>query len=164
MISSLPKEMKVRHTDPSDHPKIINVMEDWWNGRDLTYMVPKLFLVHFCDTSFIIEKDTELIAFLIGFLSPSRKTEGYIHFAGVHPEYRNIGIGEYIYGCFSQICIENERKIIRACTSPVNRGSIAFHTKIGFEIEKGNSVIDGVQVVLDYNKSSDPKVLFKKII
>ena len=164
MAFNLPKEMKVRHTDPSDHPKIINVMEDWWNGRDLTYMLPRLFLVHFCNTSFIIEKDKKLIAFLVGFFSPSRKSEGYIHFAGIHPEYGSKGIGAYLYNCFSQICLENKRNIIRACTSPVNKGSIVFHTKIGFEIEKGNAVIDGVQVTLDYNKSNDPKVLFKKAL
>ncbi len=164
MISNLPKELKTRKSDPSDHPKIIKVMEDWWNGRDLTFMLPRLFLVHFCDTSFIVEKENELIAFLVGFLSPNRKSEGYIHFVGVHPECRNSGIGAYLYGRFFQICIENQYNIVRSCTSPVNTGSIVFHTKIGFEIENGNSVVDGVQVTLDYNKPNDPKVLFKKTL
>jgi ribosomal protein S18 acetylase RimI-like enzyme len=156
--------MRVRYADPSDHAGIIAVMKEWWGGRDLSYMVPKLFLTHFRDTSFIVDKDAELIAFLIGFLSPSQTSEGYIHFAGVHPEHRSVGIGAYLYDRFSQLCIENSRSTIRACTSPVNRGSITFHTKIGFEIEKGNSIVDGVQVTLDYNKPDDPKVLFKKTI
>ena len=124
-------------------------------------MLPKLFLIHFNNTSFIVEKRDELIAFLIGFLSPAKPKEGYIHFVGVHPDYRGSGIGEYLYNRFFTICTENSRDTIRACTSPVNKGSIEFHKKIGFEISKGNSEIEGIQVTLDYNKPNDPKVLFE---
>ena len=124
-------------------------------------MLPKLFLIHFNNTSFVIEKRDELIAFLIGFLSPAKPMEGYIHFAGVHPEYRGIGIGEYLYNKFFKICKESSRNIIKACTSPVNKGSIEFHKKIGFNISRGNAEIDGIQVTLNYNKPDDPKVLFE---
>jgi ribosomal protein S18 acetylase RimI-like enzyme len=124
-------------------------------------MLPRLFLVHFCNTSFIIEKDNNLIAFLVGFLSPARANEGYIHFVGVHPQYRGVGLGRYLYNGFFRICKENDRNIIRACTSPVNKGSIAFHRKLGFAIEEGDAEIDGIQVTLDYNKPDDPKVLFE---
>ena len=98
---------------------------------------------------------------MIGFRSPSIANEGYIHFAGVHPDYRGIGIGEFLYDRFFGICKENGRNIIKACTSPVNKESIEFHRKIGFNISKGNAEIDGIQVTLDYNKSDDPKVLFE---
>ena len=124
-------------------------------------MLPKLFLIHFCNTSFVIEKDDELTAFLIGFLSPSRTNEGYIHFAGVHPDYRGIGIGKLLYERFFEMCKENGRNTIRACTSPMNTGSIIFHKKMGFNVLKGNAEIDGVQVTLDYNRPNDPKVLFE---
>ncbi len=164
MISKLPKDIIIRNSKPSDHHRIINVLKDWWGGRDLTWMLPKLFLNHFCDTSFIIERDDELIAFLIGFLSQSNADEGYIHFAGVHPDYRSIGIGEYLYEQFYKACKENKRDTIRACTSPVNKGSIEFHKKIGFQIEQGNSKFDGISVTLDYNQPNDPKVLFIKKI
>jgi len=124
-------------------------------------MLPKLFLVHFSNTSFVIENDKELIAFLIGFLSPSRTNEGYIHFAGVHPDFRGIGIGAYLYERFFRICKENGRNTIKACTSPVNKESIEFHKKIGFNISVGDAEIDGIQVTLDYNKPGDTKVLFE---
>jgi len=164
MISKLPKDITIRNSEPSDHHRIITVLKDWWDGRDLTWMLPKLFLIHFCDTSFIIERDDELIAFLIGFLSQSNTDEGYIHFAGVHPDYRNIGIGEYLYEQFYKVCKENQRDIIRACTSPVNKGSIEFHKKIGFQIGRGNAKVDGIPVTPDFNQPNDPKVLFKKRI
>lgn len=160
----LPKDLKIRNCKPADHKKIIAVLTDWWGGRDLTGMLPKLFLIHFNNTSFIVEKQGELIAFLIGFLSPAKPEEGYIHFAGVHPAYRRIGIGEYVYDRFFRICKRNNRHIVRSCTSPVNKGSIEFHKKLGFNISSGNAEIDGIQVTLDYNKPDDPKVLFEILI
>jgi GNAT superfamily N-acetyltransferase len=164
MITELPKGLTIRNSKPSDHQRIISVMKDWWGGRDLTWMLPKLFLVHFCDTSFIIEKEEELTAFLIGFLSHSKTNEGYIHLVGVHPNYRGMGLGEFLYHRFFQICKANNRDTIRSCTSPVNKGSIEFHKKIGFNILKGNAEVGGIQVSLDYNHPGDHKVLFEKKI
>lgn len=161
MIKELPNDLTLRNSKPSDHQKIMAVMKEWWGGRDLTWMLPKLFLVHFCGTSFIIEKDGRLVAFLIGFLSPSKANEGYIHFVGVHPDYRAMGLGEFLYHRFFQICKKNNRDIIRTCTSPVNKGSIEFHKKIGFGISEGNGEVDGIQVSLDYNHPGDSKVLFE---
>jgi len=46
----------------------------------------------------------------------------------------------------------------------VNKGSIEFHRKIGFNILNGNAEVDGIQVSLDYNHPGDPKVLFEKKI
>ena len=158
----LPSDLKIRNSKPSDHPIIIDVLKDWWGGRDLTWMLPKLFLIHFCNTSFIIEKENQLIAFLVGFLSQARINEGYIHFAGVHPQYRGIGLGAYLYKRFFEVCKKNNRNVIRACTSPVNKGSIEFHKKLEFQIGQGNAEVDGIQVTLDYNKPNDPKVLFEK--
>lgn len=161
MISELPKDLIVRNSKPEDHQRIIAVMKDWWGGRDLTKMLPKLFLIHFCDTSFIVEKGNDLVAFLVGFLSQSKANEGYIHFVGVHPNYRGMGIGEFLYHRFFGICEANSRDTIRASTSPVNKGSIEFHKKIGFKISPGRAEIDGIRVSLDYNGPNDPKVLFE---
>lgn len=164
MISKLPISLNIRNSKPSDHGRIIRVMKEWWDGRDLTWMLPKLFLNHFYNTSYVIEKNDSLMAFLIGFLSQSNTNEGYIHFAGVHPDYRGIGLGAYLYEQFYRVCKQNKRGIIRSCTSPINKGSIEFHKRMGFQIEQGNAEIDGISVTLDYNKPHDPKVLFKKNI
>lgn len=164
MISKLPRDLIVRNSKPEDHHRIIAVLKDWWGGRDLTKMLPKLFFIHFCDTSSIVEKDDDLVAFLVGFLSQSKAKEGYIHFVGVHPNYRSIGIGEFMYHRFFEICKANNRDTIRACTSPVNKGSIEFHKKMGFKISHGNAEIDGIRVSLDYNGPNDTKVLFEKTI
>ena len=159
--SSLTENFNLRQATPSDHTKIIAVLVDWWDGRDLTWMVPRLFLNHFYKTSIILEKENSFIAFLIGFLSPSKTDEGYIHFCGVHPNYRGMGIGSFLYESFFTQCRQHDRHIVRACTSPVNRESIRFHQKIGFNLVPGDADIDGLPVHNDYNKPGDPKVLFR---
>ena len=164
MIQKLPNNLTLRNSIPADHQRIIAVLKEWWGGRDLTWLVPRLWLNHFNDTSFVIEKEDELVAFLIGFLSPANPKEGYIHFAGVHPEYRGIGFGGYLYNRFFEICRANDRDLVRSCTSPVNKGSIAFHKKMGFILSKGDAEIDGIPVTQDYNKPNDPKVLFEVTI
>ena len=161
----LPKDLKIRNIESSDHSEVISVLKDWWGGRDLTSMLPMLFFRHFCNTSFAIENpESELVAFMIAFLSQSRKNEGYIHFVGVHPEYRGRGIAGYLYNRFFQICRQNNRSVVRACTSPVNRDSIRFHTKTGFQIEPGNGAEADIPVTQNYNRPGDAKVLFVKSI
>jgi len=162
--SPIDKEITIRKAELDDHARIISVIPDWWGGRDLRAMVPRVFLMHFCDTSLIVEKDGEMVSFLIGFLSPSRPDEGYIHFVGVHPDYRKLGLGATLYERFFELCRTHGRTTVRCCTSPVNKGSIAFHTRMGFEILPGDGEADGVPVTRDYNRPGDHKVLFKKIL
>jgi len=161
MKDVLPQDMSIRNCTPKDHPGIIGVMKDWWGGRDLRGMLPRLFLEHFTNTSFVVENDRALIGFLIGFLSPARPREGYIHFVGVHPAFRAMGMGAFLYHRFFDLCRQNSRDVVRACTSPVNQGSVAFHQRMGFRISEGNAVMDGIPVTLDYNRPNDPKVLFE---
>jgi hypothetical protein len=63
--------VKIRIVRTSDYERIISVLDEWWGGRRMNDMLPKLFFVHFCETSFIAESDEKIIGFLIGFLSQS---------------------------------------------------------------------------------------------
>lgn len=125
-------------------------------------MVPKLFFVHFSNTSFVVEKDGEIIGFLIGFLSQSFPEEAYIHFVGVHPEYRKHHVAKRLYNEFFNVVKQSNRNIVRCVTSPVNKASVAYHTKMGFEIEKADDEVDGVSVHSDYDGSGQARVLFVK--
>lgn len=137
-------------------------MPAWWNGRDLRAMLPRLFLVHFNDTSLIAEDRGALVGFLVGFLSSSRPDEGYIHFVGVHPAYRRQGLARELYARFFRLCRRSGCSRVRACTSPVNRASIDFHRRMRFTLEAGDGEDHGVPVTLDYNRPGDAKVLFLK--
>lgn len=156
--------VKIRKGKPLDHEKVVSVMPEWWGGRDLSFSVLKIFFIHFSKTTFIAEIGDELIGFLVGFMSQSEERVGYIHFAGVHPQFRKFGIGRRLYEKFYAACKANGRSIVKSCTSPVNKLSINFHRKMGFEIEAGNGIVDGVPVTLDYLAKGNPKVLFKKIL
>ncbi|MGW8301788.1 MAG: GNAT family N-acetyltransferase [Desulfobacterales bacterium] len=160
----MPKNTSIREAKPSDHAGVIAALQNWWGGRDLSAMLPKLFLNHFNDTSLVVEKEDRMVGFLIGFVSPSLKNEAYVHFMGVHPDFRKKGIGTTLYEHFFEICRKYGRNIVRACTSPVNRGSVEFHKRIGFELEPGDDEIDGLPVTSDYNRPGDHKVRFTKFI
>ena len=163
-MEPLAQGLVLRPSEPTDHPRIIAVMTDWWDGRDLRASVPRLFLNHFCNTSLVVEKEGALVGFLVGFLSPARPDEGYIHFAGIHPDHRKAGLGRYLFETFFDLCRRNGRSIVRSCTSPVNRESIAFHRKMGFSLEPGDGQIDDIPFTRDYNRPGDHKVRFTKIL
>ena len=104
-------------------------------------MLPKLFFVHFRDTSFVAEDDGELAGFLCGFRSQTFENEAYIHFVGVDPGRRGSGLGRELYERF--FAAIEPRTIVRAITSPVNERSVAFHRALGFEIEGVDDDYDG---------------------
>lgn len=142
----------------------VEFTDDRQLGVPLSYALPKLFFDHFNDSSFVVYNNDQLIAFLIGLLSQSNNNEGYIHFAGVHPSFRKMGLASHLYSLFFEFCRLHNRDLVKCCTSPVNKMSIQFHTRLGFNIEPGDSVIDGVAVKLHYNRPDDHKVLFSRMI
>lgn len=132
-----PRGLVVRSPTESDHARVLNVLTDWWGGRDLTALLPRLYFQHFTDTSFIVEKDGELIAFLIGFMSQSQPQVAYIHFVGVHPSHRKHGLAKYLYERFFSLARSRGAHEVHCITSAVNSGSIAFHKRMGFEVREG---------------------------
>lgn len=104
-------------------------------------MLPKLFFVHFRDTSFVAEEEAELTGFLCGFLSQTFDDEAYVHFIGVSPARRGSGLGRALYERFFDAI--RPRTVVRAVTSPANEHSLAFHRALGFEVERTEDDYDG---------------------
>lgn len=156
--------MHVRKIRPEDYTIIHSVMNDWWGGRPMADMLPKLFFVHFQETSFIVEKDNEIAGFLCGFFSQTFKDEAYVHFIGVNPKFRRKGIASALYSSFFDAVRSNGRHVVKAITSPINKKSIQFHREIGFEIERGDDEIEGVSVHTNYDGKGGSRVLFIKYI
>jgi len=157
--------MKIRNIQPADYLPIISVLNDWWGGRKMSDMLPKLFFVHFQETSFIAEKDSQIVGFLTGFFSQTYVNEAYIHFVGVHPNYRMKGIGQGLYKHFFETMREHNRNIVHCVTAPINTGSIAFHTHMGFQAEVSEtSTADGAPFYPDYDGVGEHRVLFTKYL
>ncbi|MEI4828508.1 GNAT family N-acetyltransferase [Bacillus sp. FJAT-53711] len=154
--------MHIRKITPEDYTIIKSVINDWWGGRQMADMLPKLFFVHFQETSFIIEKDNEIAGFLCGFFSQTFEDEAYVHFIGVNPKFRRQGIASVLYASFFDAVRSNGRYVVKAVTSPVNQKSIQFHRDLGFDIEKGDSEIEGVSVHTNYDGQGGSRVLFIK--
>jgi ribosomal protein S18 acetylase RimI-like enzyme len=145
---------EVRMARPDDHDAIIEVVDEWW-GRPVAAGVPRLFLDHFYTSSLVAETSGELAGFLIGFVSPSRPDEAYIHFAGVRPDLQRAGLGRELYERFIAGAVELDRTVIRAITSPSNHESIEFHRRLGFEV---------FGPVPDYNRPGLAHVRFELIV
>jgi ribosomal protein S18 acetylase RimI-like enzyme len=134
---------EIRPARPSDYGRVIGVVDVWWGGRRMSPMLPRLFFVHFEGTSFVAEVDGELAGFLCGFLSQTHPAEAYVHFLGVDPERRGQGIGKALYERFFEAVGPLGRSVVRAVTSPANAGSLDFHRRLGFEIDRVAEDYDG---------------------
>jgi len=155
-------ELKLRPLQSTDYAPIITVLDDWWGGRTMAAMLPKLFFVHFQSSSLIAEADGAPVGFLVGFHSPTYADESYIHFVGVHPAWRKAGVGRLLYEEFFSLAHAAGRHTVRCVTSPLNRTSIQFHLRMGFVIEPGASERDGISYHQDYDGPAEDRVLFTK--
>lgn len=153
--------LTIRRAVSSDWDRIMAVMVDWWGGRDLRPMLPKIFFEHFGGTSLVAERGDELLGFLVGFLCPDHPGEAYVHFAGVHPSFRRAGLARDLYERFFALARAQGRTVVRCVTSPVNKGSIAFHMGIGFVMLPGDEEVDGLPVTVDHGPHGDHVVRFE---
>ncbi len=158
------KTIQLRPLAPDDYDSIIAVVNDWWGGRNMRDMLPRLFFAHFCRTSFVAECEGELAGFLVGFVSQCVPHEAYIHFAGVHPDYRKRRVGRALYTRFFDEAQRLGCRTVRCVTSPLNAGSIAFHRAMGFQPEHTGHVIEGVPAAPDYDGPGEHRVLFSKVL
>jgi len=133
--------MHIRPLETTDYAEVIAVVDEWWGGRPMAAMLPKLFFTHFRDTSFAAEADGRVVGFLCGFRSQTHDDEAYIHFVGVDPDTRGRGVGRALYERFFDAAAP--RTTVRAVTSPVNERSVAFHRALGFDVERVDEGYDG---------------------
>jgi ribosomal protein S18 acetylase RimI-like enzyme len=129
------------------------VIDDWWGGRVVRDMLPRLFFTHFRQTSFVAEEDGELAGFLCGFLSQTHPDQAYCHFVGVAPSHRKSGLASELYERLFEAARAAGRTSVHCVTSPKNTASIAFHTRIGFEV---------TAEVAGYDGSGESRVLLQK--
>ncbi|WP_217197338.1 GNAT family N-acetyltransferase [Streptomyces buecherae] len=183
-----------RQAREEDHAAIVASIQTWWGetrtpeeARELSLLLPRLFLQHFAATSLIVERrpDAEesgaaggagpggagpgaaagaLAGFLVGFHSPDRPGTAYIHFVGVHPELRHQGVARQLYERFFARAVAAGRQEVRSIVSPANKPSIAFHHSMGFRPEGGDYESDGVPVHRDYDGPGHDRISFRRVL
>ncbi|GAA2839426.1 GNAT family N-acetyltransferase [Crossiella cryophila] len=168
MTRKLPGYLTAREPVEADHAKVTVALSDWWGGlggaageQQRALLVPRLMFQHFATSSTVLERDGRIAAFLIGFLSQSRPAESYIHFVGVDPALRGLGVGGWLYERFFAHSRANGRTVVRAITSPANAASHAFHTRMGFVTEPGPAEFEGRPVQPDYDGPGLDRLSFR---
>jgi predicted GNAT superfamily acetyltransferase len=127
-----------RRPTEADYPTIVRVIDDWWGGRKMDVLLPRLWLQHFTGTSWLAHTDDgKLAGFLIGFHSPDQANVAYCRMIATNPSVRHRGVGRALYERFFEDARQAGRHEVRAITWPGNRASISFHCAIGFEVEVG---------------------------
>ena len=146
--------VSIRHVQPSDYGRVIQHVNEWWGGREMAPMLPRLFFIHFESTSFVADReDGSLAGFLIGFLSQTDPETAYVHFIGVAPAERGTGLGRELYERFFAAARSHGCSVVRCVTSPANADSLAFHEVLGFENEG---------VAENYDPGGEARVLLAK--
>lgn len=153
----------IRHLEERDYDPVIIVIDEWWGGRKMSHLLPRIFLIHFRPTSFAVEEGVSVIGFLAGFVSQTNPEQAYIHFVGIHPAHRRRGLGRRLYTHFFDTVWRLGCHTVRCITSPENKDSIAFHTRMGFQIEHATGDYSGVPCALNYELNGEHRVLFAKL-
>jgi len=112
--------------------------------------------------SFALQEENKVIGFLAGFVSQTDPTQAYVHFVAIHPDHRRRDLGRQLYTAFFETVQRLGCATARCITSPVNTGSVAFHTRMGFQIEGVTGEHQGVPCTLNHELNRQHRVLFMR--
>ena len=147
----------------ADHARVVAVIDDWWDGRRMRHLLPRLWLQHFTGTSWIAETaDGRLAGFLVGFVSPDHPDTGYVHMVAARPGLRRRGVARSLYARFIDDIQVRGVHCVVAITWPGNRPSLAFHRALGFSVPEGEGTtrVYGTPAIVDYEADgSDTSVM-----
>lgn len=158
-------ELRFRRPTEADHATIVGLVDEWWGGRAVHQLLPRLWFQHFTGTSWIAATaDGNLAGFLIGFVSPDRPDEAYVHMVGTDPNHRRRGVGAALYERFIGDVRGQGVTTVKAVTWPGNQVSVRFHRSIGFVplAGPGTQNLYGSPAFPDYDGDRDDRVVFMR--
>lgn len=73
-------DLSFRHPIETDHARVVEVVDEWWGGRKMRALLPRLWFQHFSGTSWLLETtEGRLAGFVVAFISQDDPTTGYVH-------------------------------------------------------------------------------------
>lgn len=165
MVAPMTDDLVFRRPVEADHPRVVAVIDDWWGGRKMRAMLPRLWFQHFAARSWIAETgDGQLMGFLVGFLSPDRPEVAYVHFVGTNPNRRKRGLGRALYERFFADVQAAGATRVTAVTWPGNQVSVRFHRAMGFAPDDGPGTqnLYGTAAYADYDGEGEDRVVFTR--
>jgi ribosomal protein S18 acetylase RimI-like enzyme len=157
------QDIRFRRPEEADHRRLVGLVDEWWGGRRLHPLFPRLWFQHFTGTSWIAEDGTGApVGFLVGFVSPDHPDRAYVHLVATSPNHRRRGLGRMLYERFFDDVSRGGARQVSAVTWPGNRLSINFHRAMGFRVDDGPGTqrLYGTPAYADYDAAGDDKVVF----
>ena len=159
--------IRLRRPVEADHRGLVAQVDEWWGGRAIHQLLPRLWFQHFTGTSWIAEDpDARAVGFLVGFISPDHPDQAYIHMVGTSPNHRHGGLGRLLYEQFIADARARGARRVTAVTWPGNRVSVGFHRAMGFGPADGPGTqnLYGTPAYPDYDADGDDRVVFSREI
>ena len=156
-------DLAFRRPTPDDHPRIVDVIDDWWGGRKMRQSLPRLWFEHFGGTSWIVEREGgRLAGFVVAFMSQDDPATGYVHLIAAEPNRRRRGVGRALYErVYADLGKRGARRVI-AVMWPANRIAVDFHRAIGFRVDEGPGTqrLYGTPSYADYDGPGEDRAVF----
>jgi GNAT superfamily N-acetyltransferase len=159
--------LRFRRPSEDDYPKIVEVVDEWWGGRKVRALLPRLWFRHFTGTSWVLEAaDGRLAGFVVAFISQDDPTTGFAHMVATEPNWRRAGIGRMLYERLFEDLKGRGVDRVQAVTWPGDRPSVAFHKALGFGIDDGPGTqrLYGTPAYPDYDGYGEERVVFTRQI
>ncbi len=158
-------DLRFRRPTAADHRAIVSVVDEWWGGRRMQALLPRLWFEHFCGTSWVAESEAgRLEGFLVGFIGQDDPSEAYIHMVGTNPNRRRRGLGRQLYEHFFDDARGRGARRVAAVTWPGNRVSVGFHAAMGFRPDDGPGTqrLYGTPAYPDFDGAGEDRVRFSR--
>ena len=97
-----PGEFRLRRPVEADHARLVGQIDEWWGGRKV-HAAPAAAVVPALHGHVLGGRGRatdRLVGFVVGFVSPDRPGEAYVHMIGTSPNHRRRGLGRTLYERF----------------------------------------------------------------
>lgn len=164
----VPVRSSLRRPTEADYRAVAAVVDDWWDGKVVQGLLPRLWFRHFASTSWIAELENAdggrptVAGFLVGFISPADPTIGVIHALGVDQRRRRMGIGTTLVEAFVADAGTAGARTLETLLWPGNRRALPFLAALGFRSDPDPEArpIYGLPAIEGYDFGTEDRARF----
>lgn len=131
-------DLALRHPTEADYPRVVELIDEWWGGRRMRHLLPRLWFRHFASTCWLAEVTDRpggprLAGYVVGAMSGDDPSIALLHLLAVDPNRRREGIGRLLVERFVATARAAGARRIEALVRPDERPAVAFAGAVGFE-------------------------------
>jgi hypothetical protein len=160
MAQPAPAATAVRYRQPTeaDHPRLVAAVDDWWGGRHVRQLLPRLWFRHFAGTSGWPSRRTAEPPGSSSAVSPDRPDEAIVHLVGVTRACAG-GIGRELEARSPPT--RGPWRRVTATVPPGDPIALRFHLAVAFRVveDPRTTPIYGTPAVADYDGPGADRVL-----